>query len=179
MKIAFTIAIFIALLSPATAIEVQFDGTAAEITDSVHNFRVSHLLQDDAFYGVVHAIQKRGDFYYLVFSTSWPSRGASATGGMCGAGIESAIKWVQIKNKKIIKEQEGRYESCFKHRDGWTINWHDNELIWTSEAFEYKDDSRDSPIIKMNYTWTFDTQDPAAGIREKKQEAEQDAAANP
>ena len=83
------------------------------------------------------------------------------------------------KNSKIVKEQEGRFESCFKNRDGWDISWKDGKLIWISQGIEAQDDSYNPKLLWMDYTWIFDPDHPETGITERKKEAQQDAAANP
>jgi|GEM_PF-2576963 len=150
----------------------RFDAEDLVVRDCNHSIRLPDVLDTHAFHKIIHAIQQRGLDFYVVYGTSELSRGWPPKGGYCGCGLESYIRWLHIKDGKIIEEQEGRYESCIKNRDGWAINWRDGKLVWRSGGVEREGDSLPAKFVLFDYTWSYDPQHPESGISELKTPSE-------
>ena len=157
-----------AIASPSA----QFDADELIVRDGNHTVRLPGVLDFNAFHKTIHAIQQRGRDFYVVYGTSELSRGWPPKGGYCGCGLESYIRWLHIKDGKIIEEHEGRYESCFKNRDGWAINWRDGKLVWSSGGIEREGDTLPAKFVLFDYTWSYDPQHPERGIFEAKTPSE-------
>ncbi|MBK1884240.1 hypothetical protein JIN85_17605 [Luteolibacter pohnpeiensis] len=153
-----------AIASPSA----RFDAADLIVRDGNHSIRLSDVLDTHPFYKTIHAIQRRGSDFYVVYGTSELSRGWPPKGGYCGCGLESYIRWLHINDGKIIEDQEGRYQSCVKNRDGWAINWKDGKLVWSSEGLEREGDSAPAKIAWVDFTWSYDPQHPERGISEVK-----------
>lgn len=146
----------------------RFDAEDLIVRDGSHEVRLRDVLDPHAFYKTLHAVQQRGQDFYVVYGTSEFSRGWPPRGGNCGCGLESYIRWLHIKGGKVIEEQEGRYESCFKNRDGGAIHWRDGKLVWSSGGVEREGDSVPVKFVSLNFTWSYDPQHPESGISEVK-----------
>lgn len=156
----------------AASPNAKFDGEDLAIRDGRYSCRIAELLDPNAFYKTIHAIQRRGQDFYVVYGTSEMSRGWPPRGGHCGCGLESYIRWLHIKDGKLIEKQEGRFESCFSNRDGWAIRWRQGTLIWSAEGIEREGDSSIGKIVSVAFTWCFDPAHPEAGIAERKNPTE-------
>ena len=148
--------------------DARFDAEDLVIHDGKQMFRVPDILDSDAFYGTIHAVQRRGRDYFVVYGTSELSRGWPARDGNCGCGIESYIRWLHIRDGKTIAQQEGKQESCIANRDGWSIAWRQGRLVWSTEGMEHEGDRPTGRINLVSFTWSFDPACPASGIVETK-----------
>jgi hypothetical protein len=146
----------------------KFDSADLVVRDGRISFSLHDLLDPDAFYGTVHAVQRRGQDFFIVYGTSEMSRGWPPRGGHCGCCLESYIRWLHVKGGKIIEQQEGRHESCFRNRDGWSIAWSDGKLIWSTEGIEREGDPLTGKIVSIAFTWSFDPARTGSGIVESK-----------
>ncbi len=156
--------IFVFATSVSTSIaspSVEFRDTKLVIRDGRKTFTLRDLIDPYAFFTICHAVQKRGHDYFVVYGSSEMSRGWPPRNGRCGSGIETYIRWLHINDGKIIDQQEGLYESCWKDRDGWLIEWSEGKLHWQADGFEHPDDSK---TISVTYFWIYDPQHPEAGI---------------
>jgi len=158
----------VAIASPSA----RFAAEDLVIRDGSNSVRLRDVLDPDAFYKTIHAIQRRGQDFYVVYGTSELSRGWPPKGGYCGCGLESYIRWLHIKGGKVIEEQEGRYESCFKDRYGLAIDWSDGKLVWRSGGGEREGESMPAKFILYDYTWSYDPQHPETGITETRTQSE-------
>lgn len=112
----------------------------------------------------VHSILSRGNDLYLVYSTTELSMGWPPRSGFCGSGRESYIRWIHLKEGKMVEEQEGHYESCVFNRNGGSIDWEEGKLICRSESFETVGDSAVTRAVSVTTTWSFDPAHPDSGI---------------
>jgi hypothetical protein len=147
------------LSSPA----VEFRDTNLVLRDQGKTVILKDVIDPYAFFAVCHAVQRRGKDYFVVYGSSEMSRGWPPRGGRCGSGIESYIRWLHIRDGKIVDQREGLYESCWKGRDGWDIQWSEGKLHWQTVGFEHPDDTK---IISVTYFWTYDPRQSDAGITE-------------
>lgn len=146
----------------------NFDSDDLIVRDGRRSSRINGVLDPHAFYGTIHAVHRRGQDFFVVYGTSEMSRGWPPKGGYCGCGLESYIRWLHIRDGKIMEQQEGRQESCYQNRDGWSIAWQQGKLIWNTEGFEREGDPINGKIVSIAFTWTFDPVSPEAGILETK-----------
>jgi hypothetical protein len=146
----------------------RFDSEDLVLGDGRASFRIGDVVDPHAVYKTIHAVQRRGRDFYVVYGTSELSSGWPPKGGHCGAGLESYIRWLHIKDGKIVEEQEGRYESCLKNRDGWTVDWHDGKLVWSTEGIDREGGGSLGKLVSVAFTWSYDPIHPEAGIVESK-----------
>ncbi len=146
----------------------SFEAEDLIIHDGTKSFRMQEVLDPHAFYGTIHSVQSRGEDLYVVYGTSELSRGWPPKSGFCGAGRESYIRWIHVKDGKIIEEQEAHYESCVFNRDGGSIDWQEGKLICRSESFEEVGDPASTKVASVVSTWSFDPAHPESGIVETK-----------
>jgi hypothetical protein len=161
------IVVFTASSAGAT-LSANFDADSLIIREGFKFFRFKAILDPNAFYGTIHAVQRRGRDFFVVYGTSEMSRGWPPRGGNCGCGLESYIRWLHVRDGKIIEQQEGRQESCLENRDGWLIAWQQEKLTWSAEGLEREDNPLSGKIVSITFTWTFDPARPADGLLEVK-----------
>lgn len=145
-----------------------FRGENLVVRDGGRTLTIREILAPHARYSTIHGVQKRGGDYFVVYGTSELSRGWPPKGGNCGCGIESYLKWLQIRDGKVIAQQEGRYQSCFSNRDGWSIRWDKGKLVWSTNGFDDRDPGSGKSPDDAVFTWTYDPAQPQAGIHEAK-----------
>src|SRR5262245_14634952 len=100
---------------PVWALSARFSGRTLQVDDGTHQITVKDVISARADGGVIHAIQKRGADYYVVFQTAWDSRPERPM-GYCGAGVEIAVRWIRIHNAQVAEQQEALYFSCLENR---------------------------------------------------------------
>jgi hypothetical protein len=164
-----TPAILALMVSCANAApRAAFDADDLVIRDGRRSSRLKGLLDRHAFYATIHAVQQRGPDLFVVYGTSEMSKGWPPRNGHCGCGIESYVRWLHIREGGIIARQEGRQESCFMNRDGWSIAWRQGKLVWNTEGIERHGDPVTGRIVPVAFTWTFDPAHPEKGIAETR-----------
>jgi hypothetical protein len=163
-KLGIIIALGIFSEVATAALTAQFEKTDLVVRDGAQAFRIKKVLDPRAFHGTVHAYQRRERDYFVVYGTSEWSQTGAPHGGYCGCGIESYIRWLHIRDGKILEQQEGLYVSCWKNRDGWTIDWRNGKLVWSTEYCE----SDETHVAVISLTWSYDPTHPEAGISETK-----------
>ena len=166
MRLILIVALLATTFTRAGAVEAHFVGTSLTISDGKYRVVIPEQIDPYAFFKTIHATHRRGNVFYVLFGTSEMSRGWPPKNGYCGAGIESFIKWLKIQDGKIVEEKEGRYESCFQNRDGWSINWIDGKLVWISTGTREREVLGQRDYELVDFTWTFDPQNPEKGIEE-------------
>ena len=157
--------------SASIAQNAHFVGESLVITDGTQRVRLGVVTDQHPEYRVIHAIQKRGGEYFVVIGVSELSRGYPPKGGNCGAGIESHIDWLHVRDGKVIQRQSGLYESCFHNRDGYLIEWKLGILHWSAEGQRRVEEGGHVTFIPVNYSWTFDPAHPDKGIEEHSEDA--------
>lgn len=167
-KIHIFVILLISASGAAAAPSANFDGDDLIVRDGRGSSRIQGVLDPHAFYGTIHAVHRRGRDFFVLYGTSELSRGWPPKGGYCGCGLESYIRWLHIRDGRIMEQQEGRQESCHRNRDGWSVAWQQGKLIWNTEGIEHEGDPISGKIVSMAYTWTFDPVSPEAGILETK-----------
>ncbi|MEY4244653.1 MAG: hypothetical protein RLZZ245_2238 [Verrucomicrobiota bacterium] len=159
------------LMAAATACaapSAKFDGTDLVIRDGATAMCIPEILDPHAFYGTVHAVQRRGADWFVVYGSSEMSRGWPPKSGYCGCGIESYIRWIHVRRGAIIRQQEGRQESCIQSRDGWAIEWLQGKLVWITEGPEREGDPPTGERLWFTFRWSFDPANPEIGILETR-----------
>lgn len=109
---------------------------------------------DDA---VLLARQQAGDSLYLLMFVTGPSRRGGNGMGLCGAGVESSIVWLKLRDWCIADSNHRQVESC----------WRDITLL---EAAHWKDgicivtfwDFRDH---NQEFTLSYNPKNPADGFQ--------------
>jgi len=152
---------------PCMAQSVHFSRGSLVISDVYRKLVVKDTFSPHSWGEVVHAIQKRGQDYFIVVGVSELSKGYPPKGGNCGSGIESHIDWLHIRNGKLLDRQSGLYASCIHNRDGWAIKWESGLLHWTTQGRAPEGDPATGEFIDVTYTWAFDPAHPEAGIKER------------
>lgn len=152
--------------SAANAQRVSFVGEALVITDGTHRIRLPNVIGPHPESRIVHAVQKRAGEYFIVIGVSELSRGYPPRNGYCGAGIESHIDWLHVQEGKIVERQSGLYASCWKNRDGYSIEWEHGVLLWSTEGQRVVEEGGQTTFIQVTYSWKFDPSHPEKGIEE-------------
>jgi hypothetical protein len=166
MKLVFC-CLFLALSdSVLAAPEVTFVGASIILKDKGQRYELRDMIDSHSFHETLHAVCRRGSDYYIVYGSSEMSRGWPPRSGNCGAGIESFIRWLQVRKGQVIAQQEGLYVSCSSNRDGWQIAWKDHKLTWSAMGLKkVAGDTVRLESVELN--WTFDPAHPELGITEK------------
>jgi hypothetical protein len=159
------------LCSTSIAQKAHFVGDSLVITDGTRRVRLPNVIESYPEYRVVHAVQKRADDYFVVIGVSELSRGYPSRNGYCGAGIESHIDWLHIRDGKIVQRQSGLYESCLENRDGYSIEWQHGVLHWSTEGQRRVEEGGRTIFIPTSYSWTFDPAHPDKGIEERSEDS--------
>ncbi len=102
---------------------------------------------------VVHAVIRRKNNIYVVYSCAGFSRGPEARGGNCGSGWERQMNWVVISDGRVAAFQQMDIESCWRNRGGSIDGWKRGNLIWRSDG------------IEAGYTGFFDPKCPEMGLQ--------------
>jgi len=158
-----------AISCAAASPHASFQGENLVIRDGHRRFTLPSIVDSHAEFSTIHSVQRRGTDYFVVYGTSEWSRGWPPRNGKCGCGLETYIRWLQIRDRKIIADQEGRYISCLSNRDGWGIDWKDGKLMWRSEGLISKEESGELISTWLKYSWVFDPSKPEAGITESQE----------
>ena len=101
----------------------------------------------------------------MVIGSSELTRGWPPKGGNCGCGVESFIRWLHVRDGKVIATQEGLYESCALNRDGWNLGWKDGKLLWSTGGWQRSAEGS-TPPTAISLNWSYDPQHPDRGIAE-------------
>jgi hypothetical protein len=149
----------------AYATSATFVGADLVVKSGETTFRLSGITDEYAFFTTVHAAARKGRDFYLVIGSSELTRGWPPRGGNCGCGIESFIRWLHVRDGKVVDTQEGRYESCRSNRDGWRIRWREGRLTWSSNGWRRSADVS-VPATSVFLNWSYDPQHPEMGIAE-------------
>lgn len=166
------IALWISLLTCVSAgPRAVFRGEDIVLRDGGQRFVIPAIIDSHANYSTIHSVLRRKTDYFIVYGTSELTRGWPPKSANCGCGIESYIRWLHIRDGKIVAEQKGLYQSCAVNRDGWIIEWKDGKLIWQTEGQLRVENSGQVSYTMVKYTWTFDPSKPDAGITETQEPA--------
>ncbi len=149
------------------AASASFDGPDLVVRNGKTTFRLSGIVDEHAFFATVHAAVRKGRDFYLVIGSSELTRGWPAKGGNCGSGIESFIRWLHVRDGKVLETQEGLYESCRLNRDGWSLRWKEGKLIWSTCEWKCSADVS-TPATAFFLNWSYDPQHPEKGIAEEE-----------
>ena len=160
---------FLAILIPCvqttagpTAI---FRDHAIHVTDGSHRFVLTGITDKHSTHETLHAIQRRGEDYYIVYGSDEWSRGWPPKGGNCGCGLEAYIRWIHVRDGEIVEKKDGLYVSCIQNRDGWQIAWRNRKLVWSTNGLR-RADGAPAHFESVDFTWTFDPTRPEMGIVE-------------
>ena len=145
---------------------VHFDGLSLIVKDGKRRIVLTNALEAVPETRVVHAVIKRGGDYYLVLGLREWSRGGPQPRGNCGGGTESYLAWLHVHDNKITERQAGLYASCFKNREGEVLGWKDGILLWQSSGERSVEREGKQESVPTNFSWTFDSARPEAGITE-------------
>jgi hypothetical protein len=170
LKAGAILAVALGLYSTGEAQTAHFSGASLVVLDGAHRIRLPGIISPHSEHRIVHAVQRRGSDYYIVIGVSEWSRGYPPHSGYCGAGIESHIDWLHVRDGKVVKRQSGLYESCLINRGDYWIEWKDGILCWNSKGLRHDDDANPPKFVWVNYTWKFDPARPEKGIEESAEE---------
>jgi len=168
MRLVLPIMITCIVFGAATvhATSAFFYGPDLVVRSGKTTFRLSDIADEHAFFTIVHAAARKGRDFYLLIGSSELTRGWPPKSGYCGCGIESFIRWLHVRDGKVVDTQEGLYASCRANRDGWTIGWENGKLIWCASGWKRSENiSKTDTAIFLN--WSFDPQHPDKGITEE------------
>jgi hypothetical protein len=100
----------------AAPLTVSGHGSAITITAAGdrHLIFLPDAVRVDMADAVLLARQRANGFQYLVLFVTGPSRRGGTGMGRCGAGIESSIVWLQLRNWRITKSKHRQVESCWR-----------------------------------------------------------------
>lgn len=169
MRLVLPILILCIAIGGATAhaTSASFDGPDLVVKSGKTTFRLSGIADEYAFFTTVHAAARKGRDFYLVIGSSELTRGWPPKGGNCGGGIESFIRWLHVRDGKVIDTQEGLYESCRSNRDGWNLGWKDGRLMWSTRGLK-RSANVSTPSTAVFLNWSYDPQHPEKGIAEEE-----------
>lgn len=115
----------------------------------------------------VHAVLKRHDEYFVVVTVSEWSRGYPSSHGMCGAGVESYLKWLHVAAGQVAETKQYRYASCVDNREGAVKGWQGPIFtVITTDELEDKVQANEKAIWQ-DILFTFDAHHPETGIKEE------------
>lgn len=135
------------------------------VADGPRSFVLRDFIDHYSFHETLHAIQRRGDDYFIVYGSGEWSRGASQERGNCGSGVEFYIRWLHVRAGKVIEQQEGLYLSCWKGRDASEIAWREHRLQWSCQG-----PGRSEGSVATNIRWSYDPMAPEKGIAETQED---------
>lgn len=145
----------------------NFDADDLVIRDGKNSARIPDILAQHAYYGTIHAVQCRGDDFFVVYGTSEMGRaGPRRENGEFG--LESYIRWLHVRDGKIIEQQEGRKARSEMKRDRWSITWHHGKLVWITDGVDVEVRQNMNYSIPMTFTWAYDPSKPESGIIKTK-----------
>jgi len=130
------------------------------------NAQGSHDFAQDSCNGyaiersTLHAVVRRGETLYVVYSCAGHSRGPEARFKRNGAGWEHQINWIAIRGGIVIDHQQRDVESGWRNTVGSIDGWRGTKLFWTSGE-------RDG-----TYTCFFDSSFPEGGLQIRSFEAD-------
>lgn len=153
----------------AFAVTATFQKADLVISNRGRQTIIRDVIDEYAFFSTIHAVAKRGDDMFVVFGSSELSRGWPPRNGNCGAGIETFIRWLHIRDGRIIEQQEGLYESCRQNRSWGNVQWKGHKLVWSADGSEREGTDAVPTFVTVNFSWTYDPSHPDAGITETKE----------
>ncbi len=160
--------LYLAAVVPAAAApEVKFDGESIVLKDNGRRYELPGMIDPFSFHETLHAVCRRGSDYFIVYGSSEMTRGWPPKNGNCGAGVESFIRWLHVRDGKVISQQEGLYVSCRQNRDGWRIGWTDHKLQWSAMGVKHTNGDPSKREL-VDLSWTFDPARPELGIIESE-----------
>lgn len=149
-----------------------FHETSIILRDGGAEYSLPDLVDPHPFHVTLHAVAKRGPDYFIVYGSSEMSRGWAPRNGLCGRGVESFIRWLRIRDGKVVERQEGLYLSCWKGREDSTIAWKDGKLIWETDGWKDVPTEPRSRAVSIRLKWVFDPEHPELGIIESEKPTE-------
>lgn len=153
--------------SIASAFDAHISGDSLVITDSNKRFAIPDVVDNRPIATCIHAYQKRGDDLFVVFGAREWSRGSPPRSGLGGAGVESRVVWMHIRDQKIVDTREGLYESFWDNRSGKPPKWKDGKLHWGVGYLRPRIRGSIADFAEQ-ILWTYDPAKPEKGIHEEK-----------
>ena len=107
--------------SKETRLSAAGSGSTITLTKSgqCHRIHLPDEVRVDMDDAVLLANKNRKDFQYILLFVTGPSRRGGNHMGRCGAGIESSIVWLKLRNWQIADSKHRLVESC----------WHGQSLL--------------------------------------------------
>ena len=176
MKTSLVPLLFVALstLAPSigTAQTARFDRTSLIIRDGKQQTTLEKMVDLPPISSVVHKVIKRGADYYVVVGLREWTQGEPQPRGSCGGGQEAYIEWLHVREGKIVEHQIGLYNSCSKNREGSVKGWQGSVLLWQSSGDRLvPKEGGGADSVQVDFSWTFDSAHPEAGISEHETDA--------
>ena len=72
-------------------------------------------------------LQDLGPHRFLLLTVNGPSKRKGSGAGLCGAGFETGIVWLQLREWRIIDSQSQLVESC------WDNSMITETIVWTGD----------------------------------------------
>ena len=152
----------------ASALDVRISGDSLVVFDGRTRFSIPDVVDYRPIATCVHAYQKHGDEFYVVLGVREWSRGYPPRSGLGGAGVESKVAWLHIRDQKIVNRDEGVYESFWDVRSGVHPKWRDGKLHWGVAYLRPRIRGSVADFAERIY-WTYNPAEPERGIQEKKE----------
>ncbi len=167
--------LFVALstLVPAgRAQTARFDRTSLVVRDGARRTTLEKVVDLPPISSVVHTVIKRGENFYVVVGLREWTRGEPQPRGSCGGGQEAYIEWMHVREGKILERQIGLYNSCTQNREGSVKGWQGGVLLWQSVGDRLAPrEGGGADSVPVDFSWTFDSSHPEAGISEHETDA--------
>lgn len=77
-------------------------------------------------------VQDVGPNKYLLLTVNGPSKRKGFGAGQCGAGFETGIVWLELRDWRILRTQSRRVESCWDNTMiTETVTWSNDQMVLT------------------------------------------------
>lgn len=107
--------------SSAAGQSARFVGTSLLLSDGPVRIEVPRITSSMPIERHVHSVQKRRGEYFIVVSIRATSD--RPPDGYCGAGTETNVQWLRLREGKVVDWKKILIDSCLFDRDGRVTGW--------------------------------------------------------
>lgn len=102
-----------------------------------HTYTLPGSLEVDMDLAKVLDMQNKAGVTYILLDVSGPSQRGNPT-GFCGAGTESALVWLKLRDWKLYEVRPVTYASCLYNIELTSKTWEKNVLTVQADNFYSK-----------------------------------------
>ncbi len=133
------ILIFLSLTLAQPSLTAQGQGDKLTLTQGTtpHSYTMPGSLEVDMDSASVLDVQSKAGITYILLDVSGPSRRGNPT-AFCGAGTESALMWLKLRDWKLYEVRPVTYASCLYNIEPISRVWEKNILTLKANNFYSK-----------------------------------------